>query len=65
MKELIVDLTNREEGEDNPEVVDFENVVLDSIGKIIRVRITTYHKSSRHPKSKPIGISQAMATQWG
>ncbi len=48
MKELIIDLTNREEGEDNPEVVDFENVMLDNIGKIIRVRITTYRKSRKH-----------------
>ncbi len=51
MKELIIDLTNREDGEDNPEVVDFENVLLDNIGKVIRVRITTYRKPRRHPKT--------------
>ena len=48
MKELIIDLTKREESEDNPEVVDFENVLLDHIGKKIRVRITIYRKSHSH-----------------
>ncbi len=52
MKELIIDLTTREEGEDNPEIVDFENILLDNMGKKIRVRVTIYRKPRRPIQAK-------------